>query len=165
MKRTWHLDGRIETFLEGAPTKVTYWVSCGADWRTRMASVRLRHGNGSRVGHQRLVAKPDGRWHLRGKESPDLRGCTDVDLEWSPATNTIPIRRLALEDGDSEDIRVAWIRFPDLTVEPTRQRYTRVADRGYRFEALDSGYSVDIVVDDLGLVVDYPGAWTRAPYP
>ena len=44
-------------------------------------------------------------------------------------------------------------------------RYTRVAERRYRFEHLDSGYSVEILVDDAGLVLEYPDLWKRSPNP
>ncbi len=98
-------------------------------------------------------------------ERVDLQGCIDVDLEISPATKTIPIRRLGLREGKAQEIRTAWLLDPDLTVEPSRQRYTRVAGRRYRFENLDSGYAVEIDLDDLGLVVLYPGGWRRAPNP
>ena len=37
--------------------------------------------------------------------------------------------------------------------------------RRYRFENLDSGYAVEILVDDAGLVLEYPDLWARAPNP
>ena len=45
------------------------------------------------------------------------------------------------------------------------QRYTRVAERRYRLENLDSGYAVEILVDDAGLVLEVPDLWARAPNP
>src|SRR2546430_9349883 len=39
------------------------------------------------------------------------------------------------------------------------QRYTWVAERRYRFENLDSGYSVEILADDAGLVLEVPDLW------
>jgi hypothetical protein len=42
----------------------------------------------------------------------------------TPATNTLAIRRLSLEVGSSESIIAAWVKFPDLTVQPLSQRYT-----------------------------------------
>jgi hypothetical protein len=38
--------------------------------------------------------------------------------------------------------------------------YTRIAENTYRYES-DNGFSADIVVDDLGLVIDYPSGWER----
>jgi uncharacterized protein len=52
-------------------------------------------------------------------------------------------------------------KFPELTVQPLSQRYTRVAQNTYRYES-NTGFSAEIVVDDLGLVTDYPGGWERS---
>jgi len=89
-----------------------------------------------------------------------VRGCLDVDLAVTPATNTLPIRRLDLGMSKSESVTASWIKFPELTVEPLSQRYTRTAKNIYRYES-DTGFSADIQFDDLGLVVAYPGGWER----
>ena len=88
-----------------------------------------------------------------------MRGCLDADLSVTPATNTLPIRRLNLGIGKSKSV-VAWIRFPELTVQPLSQRYARTAENIYRYGS-DTGFSAEIVVDDLGLVIAYPGGWDR----
>ena len=78
----------------------------------------------------------------------------------TPATNTLPIRRLNLHVGGSESVIAAWVKFPELTVEPLSQRYTRLAKDTYSYES-NTGFSAEIVVDDLGLVNMYPGGWER----
>ena len=162
-KGKWNIDARIETDLEGGLYRIRYRVSCDATWRTQAAWVTIKEGRTrQRLG---LFVTEDGAWILNGKEQADLRGCIDIDLEISPATNTLPIRRLDPKLGENREIQVAWVRFPDLRVEPTRQRYTRVAERRYRFENLESGYSVEILVDDVGIVIDYPRLWSRAQNP
>jgi len=45
------------------------------------------------------------------------------------------------------------------------QRYTRVAERRSPFEHLDSGYAVEILADDAGLVLEYPDLWKGSPNP
>jgi len=52
------------------------------------------------------------------------------------------------------------VKFPEFTVEPLSQRYTRLTTTTYRYES-NTGFSADIVVDDLGLVITYPGGWDR----
>jgi uncharacterized protein len=54
----------------------------------------------------------------------------------------------------------AWVKLPDLALQRLPQRYTRLTKNAYRFES-DSGFSAEIVVDDLGLVTTYPGGWER----
>ena len=162
-KGGWNIDGRIETDLEGGHARIRYRVSCDAAWRTQAAWATIKEGRSRRrLG---LFVTADGGWILDGQEQRDLKGCVDIDFEISPATNTLPIRRLTPKVGETRDIRVAWVRFPELRVEPARQRYTRVGERRYRFENLESGYAVEILVDDAGLVIEYPDLWTRAPNP
>jgi uncharacterized protein len=52
------------------------------------------------------------------------------------------------------------VKFPELTVQALSQRYTRLAENTYRYTS-NTGFSADIVVDDLGLVTSYPGGWQR----
>lgn len=100
-------------------------------------------------------------WTVGGEPRPDLAEAIDVDIVITPFTNTLAIRRLALEVGQSADIVTSWVDVPALQVIPDPQRYTRIEDRVYRFESLDSDFTADIVVDEDGFVVDYPGLFER----
>ena len=95
----------------------------------------------------------------RGRGGCRLRRCTDIDLEISPSTNTIPIRRLNLGIGKESEVSAAWVRFPGLTVEPLHQRYARTGTNRYRYASRD--FATDLEVDDLGLVTRYEGGWSR----
>jgi uncharacterized protein len=77
-----------------------------------------------------------------------------------PSTNTLPIRRLDLPIGRGRDVTAAWIKFPDLTLKPLRQRYTRLGENSYRYQS-GAGFSANILVDELGLALDYAGGWKR----
>ena len=77
-----------------------------------------------------------------------------------PATNTLPIRRLNLELGQSREVTAAWLKFPDLTLAILPQRYTRLAPQRYGYQS-GTGFSAEMLVDDLGLVTAYPGGWER----
>ena len=92
---------------------------------------------------------------------PEYTGAIDVDLAMTPFTNTLPIRRLGLAVGAAADIIVVYVTFPDLAVSAGPQRYTRLAERTYRFESLGGGFVRDIEVDEHGLVVTYPGLFRR----
>lgn len=56
---------------------------------------------------------------------------------------------------------VAYVLAPELTLRPGRQRYSRLADRLWRFEAPEFDFTADIAVDAEGFVVDYPGLFRR----
>ena len=87
-----------------------------------------------------------------------LKGCIDVDLGCSPATNTLPVRRLRLAIGGSTTIKAAWVRFPELTVEKSAQTYARLDEFTYRYSS--DTYEAELVVDDEGVVAQY-GPWER----
>ena len=119
-----------------------------------------------RLGEQHLqVRREGGRWFVNGSEDPELADAREVDLSVSPLSNTLPIRRLGLEIGQSADIVTAYIDVPELTVVPDPQRYTRTGEREYLYESRDSDFSRTITVDEHGLVVEYPGLFTRARQP
>ena len=142
--------------LRGAEVlEVRFTVRVDAAWATRRVDVS--------AGSRSAAIRADGLggWASDGAERPDLHGCTDVDLEMTPATNTLPIRRLGLSVGQSAQIEAAWVRVPALTVERSVQRYERLADRRYRYSS--GTFSVDLNVDEDWLVLDYPPFWVRQP--
>ncbi len=103
-----------------------------------------------------------GKWgEVNGAPRPDLDGCTDIDLGCTPFTNTLPIRRLGLAVGESAEIVAAWVDVETLLVVASPQRYTRLDERRWRFEALSSGFVADLDVDEHGLVLDYPDLFRR----
>ena len=148
----------------GRPFRIGYEVHCDGRWRVR--NVRVAAPDSERPVLE-LLADGDGRWKRRGGEPvPELEGCIDVDISATPFTNTLPIRRLGLEPGESEELVVTYIRVPELMVGPERQRYGCLEGRAngglYRFEALPSGFTAELPVDADGLVIDYPGLFRRA---
>ena len=92
-----------------------------------------------------------------------VAGCVDLDLSFSPATNAIPIRRLALNQGERAEVRAAWLRFPDLSLEELVQTYTRTGESTYHYDSSGGEFVTDIEVDAAGLVVRYPPLWEREP--
>lgn len=104
----------------------------------------------------------EGQW-LDGNDRSllHLNGIFDVDLSITPFSNSLPIRRLKLGVGESEQIVTAYVAFPQLTVSADHQRYTRVAADRYRYESLDTDFVREITVDEYGLVVTYPGLFQR----
>ena len=70
-------------------------------------------------------------------------------------------RRLRLQLGQVAPIRVLFIHVPTLEIEPWDQRYTGIGPGLVRYESVASGFQRDLTVDEDGLVVDYPGLFTR----
>lgn len=149
--------GRGIAVLDGVPTHVAYALHTDRTGATRGVEITVSGPFPTRT----RTLRADGRGHWRDDAGrlPDLDGCLDVDISFTPCTNTLPIRRLALAVDAARDIDVAYLSVPELTVRRARQRYRRL-DRGYRYES--GRFAADLTVDDADLVVDYPNLWRRA---
>jgi hypothetical protein len=159
----WTLRGTLLIVDQGVPYEAGYEVTCDDKWVTRAVLVDVRGPEGNRS--LRLTAG-DGRWrHENGAQIDAIRGCVDVDLAWSPSTNTLPIRRLGLGVGQAAAAVAAWIRFPQLTVEPLAQEYLRLTERRYRYSSAGGRFVAELDVDDDGLVTRYGDIWARVPGP
>lgn len=156
----WQLRGGA-AFLEGSrPCHLAYEVRCDPDWRTRSARV-LGHRGDALVDLR--ISRGARGWKLNGAEHPATKGCVDVDLAFTPATNLIAIRRLRLEVGDRADAPAAWLAFQQLRLRRLPQSYHRVGARRYAYEAPTAGYSGTLDVSRLGSIVRYPGAFEIVP--
>jgi uncharacterized protein len=157
-------SGLVMGLEAGRPFRIGYEIRCDERWRVREVRVATPVSGPPVL---ELLADGEGHWKRGGGEPvPELDGCIDVDISATPFTNTLPIRRLGLEPGESEELTVTYVRVPELLVGPERQRYGCLeakADGGlYRFEALPSGFTAKLPVDAEGLVLDYPGLFRRA---
>jgi uncharacterized protein len=95
-----------------------------------------------------------------------LGGALDVDLEFSPLFNTLPIRRLGLhEEAGEHTLPMAFVRLPDLEVQATEQTYRTVSvadgDGHAVIEFRWADFTAELVVDGSGLVLSYPGVGNR----
>jgi hypothetical protein len=153
------LTGAVVVSHDEVAWQIEYEVRCDKLWRTRAVTIRAQAG----VMPRELTLEVDAhdRWTVSKEERPDLNGCLDVDLGFSPSTNTLPIRRLDLEAQQSASIDAAWVEFPSLTVRRLSQRYTRLDEHTYRYENGPTGFSAELTVDSHGLVVSYPPGWER----
>lgn len=153
----WHLAGTSVLAHEGEPCRLDYLVVCDAEWRTVRA--RVAGWVGARTVACEIEADPDGRWRLNGVEMPEVAGCVDVDLNFSPSTNLLPIRRLGLQVGEEGAVSAAWLRFPSFALERLDQTYRRTGKRTYRYASADGAFVRDIEVNAAGLVTRYPDFW------
>jgi len=152
------LRGKVVSVLEPAePLFISYEVVCDDEWHTREARV-LQVSAGEQRELQIEVAA--GEWTVNGKAMPELHGCLDIDLSATPSTNTLPLRRLKLQRGESRPVTAAWVRFPSLEIATLQQTYKRLDETRYLYESA-TGFTAQIRVDASSVVFDYPGVWTR----
>lgn len=150
------LVGTVLGAQDGIPLRIEYRVFTDGSGMTTAAHVRDLRGFEQRTVTLERSAR--GGWSVNGSAERTLKGCTDVDLACTPATNTLPIRRLRLAVGGSKTIQAAWLRFPELTVAKSAQTYTRLDEMTYRYES--GTFAAELLVDDDGLVASY-AVWQR----
>ena len=141
-KRDAHiLRGTVILLLDQAPMLVSYEIVCDRDWKTR--SVRISQQTSEqenryldlRVNQDQIWRKQsDGPSSYSSTVIEFASGFYDIDLQITPATNSLPINRCGLNEGDSQQIQVLWIGFPGLTLEQQEHRYSKIDDRLYRFK-------------------------------
>ena len=89
-----------------------------------------------------------------------IRDRTDIDLGFTPATNTLPIRRMMAQRQDGADLAAVWLDAGDWSLKLLPQTYAKAAD-GWRYASPSHDFEADLAVDGDGFVTDYPGLWTR----
>lgn len=153
----WLLEGSAVFSHERQAYRLNYAVACDAAWRTLSASVTGWLGRTNASIH--IQSDANRHWRLNEVEQPGVEGCIDLDLNFSPSTNLLPIRRLGLAVGEAAEVKAAWLRFPDFTLEPLPQVYRRLDETVYRYESAGRQFTADLKVDAAGFVVEYPGLW------
>lgn len=152
----WTIDGASIFLHEGEPVRLDYLIECDAEWNTTFATVDGWVGD--EIVEVEIVVE-DGAWTLNGDSVSVVDGCTDIDLNFSPVTNTLPIRRLDLKVGETRAVKAAWLRFPSFQLEVLEQTYSRVDESTVRYES-GSGFAATLTVNSEGLVTHYPDGWT-----
>jgi len=158
----WKIRGTAILAEQGIPYRLDYAVECDRSWRTRAVRIRGSSGDSKdQISEIRVdvAADADSRWRVNGELHEAVSGCVDVDLAFTPATNLIPIRRLALPIGKEAKIDVAWLEFPSFSLKRLEQVYRRTDDKAYTFESGGGSFTARLRVNDVGFVTDYPGLW------
>lgn len=155
--QAFQLAGVVLAIANGAPVRITYQVLF--DWQGLTHSVAVDAAGGLGEQHIRLEADGQRAWRWNGRPLPECQGAADVDLGFTPATNTLPIRRMHLQEGESRAVSAAWVRFPEFDVVPFPQRYTRLSTDRYRYESLLSDFTAELLVDEHGIVRQYGQYW------
>jgi hypothetical protein len=152
----WHLHGSAVFQSDGLPCRLDYRVACDSKWETCSGHVTGWLGTTPIKVDVEVQA---GGWRLNGVDSPAVAGCIDLDLNFSPSTNLLPVRRLNLAVGAVVLVRAAWLKFPSFELEPLEQVYRRTGDSTYRYESAGGKFVADLSVNSAGFVTDYPGFW------
>jgi hypothetical protein len=152
-----HLAGSAIFLHDHKPCRLDYSLDCDSRWHTMAGKIDGWVGN--KVVEIDISVDAGQRWRLNGMEFSEVAGCIDLDLNFSPVTNLLPIRRLALDVGQEAQVRAAWLRFPSFKLEALEQIYRRTGTSTYRYESAGGKFIADLKVDELGFVTHYPDFW------
>jgi hypothetical protein len=151
------LEGTAVFGESGQPCRLDYRVVCDRGWRTQSALV-VGWLDRMRIDLD-IAVDEAGSWTLNRRPCPDVHGCHDLDLSFSPATNLLAIRRVGLAAGAHAAVRAAWLRFPDPALEPLDQTYERIGDSRYRYESGAGTFTAVLDTNATGFVTRYEGLW------
>jgi hypothetical protein len=143
----------------------SYSLSTDETGVVQRLTVRLTRAQGEQ--HVTLTRSEEGNWlvdHGQGAARTDFGGALDVDLEFSPLFNALPVRRLALHRiAAKHGLAMVFVSLPSLEVSRVPQTYRTVSVGEPAVICLGSdSYDVEFTVDADGLVLDYPGLAHRA---
>jgi uncharacterized protein len=153
------INSLIVGCYEGKIYKVEYCIKTNPDWQTVFLEINSRHND--QVQHIKLESDGKGNWMHNDKKADQFSGCIDVDIPLTPFTNTLPIRRLTLNKGQSTEIRVIYCDLLEKEIKAVAQKYTCLSPTEYHYENIPNDFEATIQTDGSGFVVDYPSLFVR----
>ena len=152
----WRLAGTALLAVDDAPHEIRYSLVLDSGWNTLTVGAHVQGPDGDR--RMALTGDGSGAWSVTDQPVIELFGAMDVDLTWTPATNTIPIRRLDLDIGEKGIVSVARISFPEHDIAKVTQHYERLDEDTYRYRSGD--FEAALTVNEHGLVTTYGDLWS-----
>ena len=151
----YELFGQASFLDPRGPAALRYVLDLTPDWVTRDG--RISGFVGKRTVETHVVRTPDG-WVLDGK-TRGMGDILDLDLGFTPATNMVQLRRVALAPGEAAAFDVAWLEAGDETLVRLPQHYQRLNGTDYDYHSPDNDYRATIVLATSGFAAVYPGLW------
>lgn len=144
---------------ESDALSIVYSIVINTDWEPVLVSLS---GNIGEREIDEMYIRTEGNVWLKNEElAEEFADCTFVDISLTPFTNTLPIRNLNLQAGESKTIKVLYFDVIEGDVKALEQQYTCIDKHHYKFENVPNDFEAVITVDDEGYVMDYPGLFER----
>ncbi len=153
------VNSTINGYYEGTIYKVEYKIKTDREWKTIFLEIKSMFDN--KVQFNCFLGDGEGNWTMEGKPAEEFCGCIDVDIPLTPFTNTLPIKRLKLNEGKSQEIKVIYFDILAQKITSVSQRYTCLSKTSYHYENVPNDFEASILVDENGFVVDYPALFVR----
>jgi uncharacterized protein len=152
----WLLQGAAAFDHELGSASVAYKVQADAGFRTERGTVS---GFVGEAIVRREIVRDNGGWRLDGARVEGLEHLLDLDYGFTPATNALQLKRMALSTGRKADLPVAWLDLDSATLIELPQSYERRGDASYWYQAPTVRYEGLLEIAPNGFVRSYPGLW------
>jgi len=155
---TFFAESTIITIENNLPFLLRYDMRLDKHFQVERVVIRLSGRSSCLLSHRA------GQWFDHNKHNiSELEGCYDIDISATPFTNTLPIRRLEWQPGQSRSLDMLYIRVPEMTMERARQQYTCLEknEHGSIFEYRQADFSAILPIDADGFVQNYPNLFRR----
>lgn len=153
------IASHIKGDFEAKKYWVDYTIHTNKNWETINAKIAVKI-NDDTLGWQ--LKKQYRKWLLNDKPLKHFDNAIDVDISLTPFTNTLPIQRLHLQQGESRVIEVMYFDILNKAIKLVKQIYTRISAHEYKYENSDKDFQALLQVNTQGLVESYPGLFERA---
>ena len=139
--------------------KADYEIRTNKKWGTVFFEIKTQLNNKTATINYKSDGK--GNWLKNGKAVKILNGCIDIDFSLTPFTNTLAINWLKLSEKKEQVIKVLYVDILGRQTKAVKQKYTRLSKTGYKYENVPNDFQAILSVDELGLMVKYPGLFKR----
>ena len=132
---------------------VSYHLQINSDWSIDQFDINYEVNNAKKNVFGKRNAEI---WVINGVNDTNFTHFNFIDISLTPFTNTQPIKNLNLNIGQQQEISVIYIDILANEIKPAKQKYTRVAERVYKYENIPNDFEANIIIDNFGLVEFYP---------
>ena len=154
----WLLSGSTVFNHDAGPACINYTVAVDHLWKSRRGTVK-GFVAGKTFSH--VITRNSDGWYLNDTLCRGLEHLRDIDYGFTPATNLLQLRRVAIPLGKAIDLPVVWFDAEATTLIELPQRYERLSETRYSYSAPTVGYRGELeLLSQNGFVKSYPHLWT-----
>ncbi len=152
------VDSNIIGYYEDKIYTLKYHLKIDEHWNVQGLDLEYEV---NRVNKRIKGNKVKNDLEINGSIIIDFQGIDYIDISLTPFTNTLPINSLNLEVGESTDIKVLYFDILNDGIKPVHQNYSKTNMLTFQYKNVPKDFEADLEVDHLGLVVNYPGLFTK----
>jgi len=152
----WTTEGTALFAADEGIANLSYRLFCDGEWVSTGAQVE--GWIGAAFFSLRLRRMPEFGWLANNKRLEAVSGLLDIDLGFTPASNTNAIRRLT-PGKETVETTAVWLDTADWTIKPLPQTYERLTATTFAYSSPTHEYSAVLEIDAFGVVTRYPGLW------